>query len=82
MPFVDLNSHHIANRVRHWSKRENQRIKEVRRLAILRVVQLRLEESRTLADMMDTDYARKQMLMIAASYDRLAEHSLKRGMDR
>jgi len=43
-----------------------------RRRAIARVLLLRLEEARTLADMMRTETARKQMAAIARGYERLA----------
>jgi len=38
----------------------------------------RAEEARTIAELMDTPFARNQMLMIAEGYDRLAEHTAKR----
>jgi hypothetical protein len=45
--------------------------KQARRLALWRVIELRLEEARTLTDMMDTKDARAQMRAIARGYDRL-----------
>jgi len=44
-----------------------------RAMAISRLIELRLEESKTLVEMMDTKYAREQMLQIAKGYSRLAE---------
>jgi oligoendopeptidase F len=82
MPFIDLNSHRTYAAVRSWSKKENQRAKERRRLAISRIIDLRVEEAHTLADMMDTDYARKQMLAIARGYDRLLQYTHQRTENR
>jgi hypothetical protein len=58
--------------------KEPQRLARARVSAILRVLELRVEEAHTLADMMDSNSARKQMLDIAHGYGRLA-NALHRG---
>jgi hypothetical protein len=53
-------------------------IKQRRAAAIVRLVELRLEEARTLAEMMDSNFARKEMNRIARSYEHLAAHYVGR----
>jgi hypothetical protein len=58
--------------------RDIMTIKQRRAAAIVRLVELRLEEARTLVQMMDSNFARKEMNRIARSYEHLAAHYLGR----
>jgi hypothetical protein len=71
MPKMILSSWPIATKATRNGK-ETRRLARARVSAILRVLELRVEEAQTLADMMDSNSARKQMLDIARGYGRLA----------
>jgi hypothetical protein len=59
--------------------KETRRLAQARMSAILRVLELRIEEAQTLADMMDNNSTRKQMLRIASGYGHLANALHGRG---